>query len=60
MPHVSLPQTIFLLAIIAAFVLFGVTLLGVSLYVIAGSRTRAAPAPVERKVIPARRATSAH
>ena len=60
MPHVSLPQTIFLFGIIAAFTLFGVTLLAVSLYAVTGSKTRSAPETVERKVIPARRATSAH
>jgi flagellar basal body-associated protein FliL len=60
MPNVSLPQTIFLIMIIAAFVLFGVTLLGVSLYAMSDSKKQASNEPVERKVIPARRATSAH
>ena len=56
MPNVSLPQTIFLIMIIAAFLLFAVTLLGVSIYAMSGSKKPAETEPVERKVIPARRA----
>jgi hypothetical protein len=58
MPEVSLPQTIVLIMIIAAFVAFGVTLLGVSLYTMSDSKRR--DETVERKVIQAKRASSAH
>lgn len=60
MPQVSFPQTVFLLLVIGAFVLFGVTLFVVSMTTTFGAKRDEAPKDVERKVIPARRAGSAH
>lgn len=57
MPHWPLSELLYLVGVIAAFGAFGLTLLGVSLWV---TLRAPEPKPVEREVTPAARVTSAH
>jgi hypothetical protein len=55
-PAISAPQMIFLAVVVVAFVIFGLTLLVVSLRVSGGEARDAPEKPIEREVIQAQRA----
>ncbi len=57
MPHWPLSELLYLVGVIAAFGAFGLTLLGVSLWV---TLRAPEPKPVEREVTPAARVTTSH